>query len=662
MIIRLVLAAVLALAAFAARFDINTPGRIVRLSDPQISPDGKSIAVIVSRSNFEENRTDANLVLIDVASRQQRTLTRDRRGVAQPRWSPTGNRLGFLATVDGKTQIHILPFDGGDAFALTRTPQGVQQFSWSPDGKRIAFVTFDDPPKVEGVERHNKSFEAAHNDFLTTTHPRPSHLWIIASDGGNASRITSGNWTLPISFPPSPPAAPLSWTPDGKSVTIVKVATPYSGDFNQSTVQVLDVASGAMRQLTSHKTDEGQPLISPDGQYVAYWYPRDGQSKNVNEVMVAPFAGGEGRSVTRPLDRNVQRAIWMADSRSLLVSANDGTGVAMWIQPVDGPAKRIQTGKVVPTTGFWLDASVNPQGRIAFVGSEPMWPAELYFVESAAAGPVRLTEFNKEIAAMELGRPESIQWKGPDGLQMDGVVTYPPGFQAGRKYPLVLYVHGGPRSASKEAFSNYAQLFSAQGWVVFEPNYRGSDNLGNAFQSAIWNNAGDGPGRDVMSGVDLLKRRGFVDDTRIAVSGWSYGGYMTSWLIGHYPDVWRAAVAGAAVTDWMDQYNLGDANVRRGTAFGGSPYTDAARMAEYRKQSPMAEASRIKTPTLILATTGDYRVPISQSYRLYNALRDNGVPVRFFAYPVAGHSPTDPVHTRDVMRRWVDWLQTYLKL
>lgn len=656
-----ILCAVAVLPGSAARFDINTPGRIARLADPQISPDGKTIAVVVSRSNFEENRSDTQLVAVDVASKRQSILTRDRRSVAQPRWSPDGARLAFLAAIDGKPQVHILSLSGGDAVILTKAPQGVQQYSWSPDGRQIAYVTTDEAPKKEGEERHNKSFEVQYNDFLQTTQPLPAHLWIISADGSNkARRITSGAWTLPISFPPSPPAAPLSWTPDGKSVAIVKVASPYSGDFNQSSVQILDIETGRMRPLTSHSKDEAQPQLSPDGRYVSFWYPRDNNTKNVNEIFLAPFEGGEGRSLTRAIDRNVQRSIWMPDSKSMLVSANDGTGVGMWVQPIDGPARRINTGKVVPTAAFWLDASVNPQGKIAFTGSEPAWPTELYYLESANASPVKLTAFNKAIADMELGRVETVRWDGPDNYKMDGVVTYPPDFQNGRKYPLVLYIHGGPRSASKEAFSNFAQLFAAQGWVVFEPNYRGSDNLGNTFQAAIWNDAGAGPGRDVISGIEMLKKRGFVDESRMGVSGWSYGGYMTTWLLGHYPNLWKGAVAGAAVTDWFDQYNLGDANVRRGSAFGGSPYTDAARMQSYREQSPMTEATKIKTPTLILATTGDYRVPITQSYRLYHALRDNGVKVKFFAYPVSGHSPTDPVHTRDVMRRYVEWLREHL--
>ena len=196
---------------------------------------------------------------------------------------------------------------------------------------------------------------------------------------------------------------------------------------------------------------------------------------------------------------------------------------------------------------------MGPAGELAFTGSEPAHPAELYYLRRRcrAASAHRFQSRNRRDRARPHGNGT---WEN-EGFHCDGVVTYPPDFVAGKKYPLVLYVHGGPRSASKEAFSSRAQLLAAQGWMVFEPNYRGSDNLGNAFQAAIWNDAGAGPGRDVMAGVAMLEKRGFVDSARMAVSGWSYGGYMTTWLLGNYPDRWKAAIAGAAVTDWLDQYD-----------------------------------------------------------------------------------------------------------
>jgi dipeptidyl aminopeptidase/acylaminoacyl peptidase len=647
----------------ASRFAIESVGKIVRVADPQISPDGKTIALVASRTNFEEDRYDPELVLIDVATRTQRVMTHDRRGLTQPRWSPNGSQLAFLATIDGKAQVFLMSLDGGDAWQLTRSTTGVQQFAWRPGpGGQIAYVATDEAPKATGEERHNHAFEIRNNHFLLQEAPRPAHVWLIAADGkGVAGRLTSGEWTLPLSLPPGPPSSPLSWSPDGKQLAVVKVATPYTGDSEKSAIQLLDVDTGALRAFSGGTRLEGAPLFSPDGRHLAYSYPRDGETKNVGEIYVGPAAGGDTASVTRPLDRNAARAIWMPDGNSMLVSANDGTTTALWIQPIDhGKARRIAMGNIVATTAFWLDASVGPKGEIALTGSEPGRPTEMYYLASPDAKPQRMTDFNHETAALDLGRSETISWDC-DTFHVDGVVTYPPDFVATKKYPLVLYIHGGPRSASKETFSSRTQLLAAQEWIVFEPNYRGSDNLGNAFQAGIWNDAGKGPGRDVMAGVAALEKRGFIDTARMAVSGWSYGGYMTTWLLGNYPGQWKAAVAGAAVTDWLDQYNYGDANVRRAWAFGGSPYTDGKRLEAFREQSPITYASKIKAPTLILSDTGDYRVPITQSFQLYHVLTDNGVTTQFIAYPVTGHSPTDPVHSRDIDRRWIAWLTKYLE-
>jgi dipeptidyl aminopeptidase/acylaminoacyl peptidase len=651
-------------AVCAARFAIESAGKIVRVADPEISPDGKTIALVVSRTNFEEDRYDPELVLIDVATRAQHTMTHDRRGLSQPRWSPDGSRLAFLAAVEGKPQIFVMAVSGGEAWQVTKSATGVQQYAWRPGAtNQIAYVATDEAPKVTGEERHNRAFEIRNNHFLLQEAPRPAHVWLIGADGKAARRLTSGEWTLPVSLPPSAPSSPLSWSPDGKRLAIVKMATVYTGDSDKSAIQLLDAESGELKALTGRTRLESQPVFSPDGRHIAHWYPRDGDTKNVNEIYVGPAAGGDSASVTGALDRNVQRAIWMPDGKEMLVSANDGTGTGLWIQPVEGAnagkPRRIEMGDVVATAPFWLDASVGPKGEIALTGSEPGRPAEMYYLASADAKPRRMTDFNRDTAALELGKTETIHWDS-DAFHMDGVVTYPPDFAAGKKYPLVLYIHGGPRSASKQAFSSRAQLLAAQEWLVFEPNYRGSDNLGNAFQAAIWNDAGKGPGRDVMAGVAALEKRGFIDSARMAVSGWSYGGYMTTWLLGNYPERWKAAVSGAAVTDWLDQYDYGDANVRRGAAFGGSPYTDEKRLESYREQSPITYAGKIKAPTLILSDTGDYRVPITQSFQLYHVLSDNGVTTQFIAYPVTGHSPSDPVHTRDIDRRWIAWLAKYL--
>jgi len=658
----LLFVAVSALAQ-SRRIELDDLGRIVRLSDPQIAPDGKSIVIVQSRANYDENRYDADLVSVDVASGTQRKLTEDRRGVNQPRFSPSGDRLAFLSSVSiasgqpARPQIFVMPMAGGDTRRITSAPKGVQQYAWSPDGRTIAYATEDEAEKKTGPERFNDSFEIENDDVFIQSQRLPTHVWAVPASGGEAKRVTSGSWSLPISYPPGAPASPLAWSPDGRSLAIVRLATPHSGDNDRATIQIVDVATGQMRGVTGRERLEGQPTFSPDGSQIAYWQPREGDTGSVNEIHQAPSAGGPGKSLTRALDRNAARSIWMPDGKSLLVGANDTTRVALWLQPLDGPARKLDLGTASPASSFWVDVAVGKDGSIAFTATDPARPAELYYMASATTAPKRLTNVNTEIAGLNLGKTEVITWKS-DGFAHNGILTYPPDFAPGRKYPLVLVIHGGPRAASLETFATNPQIMAAKGWVVFQPNYRGSDQIGSAYQRAIVNDAGAGPGRDVMAGVEAVKQRGFVDTTKIAVSGWSYGGYMTTWLLGNYSG-WRVAVAGAAVTDWMDQYNLGDANVRRGAAFGGSPWTDPKRMQAFMDQSPIAYVSKIRTPTLVMTNTQDYRVPPTQSFKLYHALKDNGVPTKFIGYPIFGHNANDPVRSRDVQRRWIGWIEQY---
>ncbi len=651
------------LSAQMRHIELNDYAKITSVSDPQISPDGRSIVFVVSRPNLEQDRSDRELVLIDIATGAQQVLTYERKEVGSPRWSPNGDRLAFVAAdgtgKDAKPQMFLLSMGGGEARKITDALNGIEQLAWRPDGKEIAYVTSDEPENKKEIEKHHDAFEAGDNDFLATEAALPSHIWILPAEGGKARRLTSGTWSLPKSAPPSSPASPISWSPDGKWLLLTRQEYPHQGDADLTTLQMLNVETGEIRKLTKHDKFESFGLFSPDGSHVAYWYPRDGDPNNENEILVTQTTGGDGSDATRSIDHDLMRAIWMPDGNSLLVGGHDGTQTSLWVQPLAGAAKKLPLGDISPSWLFWVDAFVGRKGEIAFTGSTPTQPSELYYMAPANDKPRRLTDFNHEIASLALGKAERFEWKGPDGFQEDGVLFYPPDFQKDHKYPLVLIIHGGPQASTTTQFSFLPQLMATHGFVVFSPNYRGSDNLGNAYQRAIWNDAGDGPGRDVIAGIDALKKRSFIDTSKIGVTGWSYGGYMTSWLIGHY-QIWKAAVAGAPVTDLYDEYNLADGNVSARYSFKGSPYM-GENLKDYRAQSPITYAAQMKTPTLILHDTGDARVTITQGYSLYHALKDNGVPVKFIVYPVAGHFPGDPVRAMDVDRRWVEWMDQYLK-
>lgn len=627
--------------------------KIVRVSDPQISPDGKTIAFVVGRANLKDDRWDSEIEFVDVASKRVRVMTHDRMGVGMPRWSPSGDRLAFLAQ-DGnkKGQIFVLPVDGGDAAQMTHAKAGAGSLAWRPDGEALAYSAVDEEPEKKDEAKFEDAFEVGNNDDLARTRPMPVHLWMVTIKDGSVKRVTSGAWSLPVRYPSGPAA--IAFTPDGGSIVYVRAETPITGDTDTSRLMVVNVASGESKALTGAGVEEDGPILSFDGKQVAYQTSRDGARKNDTSLYVVATAGGKGMDAAYGLDRSISGAAWMPD-RSLLVAAVDHTKGAFWVQPLEGKATRLELGGLNPGGGV----NVGKGGGLAFTATRADRPAELFYMAKAGDAPVQMTHLQTATDGLALGKSETVHWKC-EQFEESGVLTYPPEYVAGKKYAMVLYIHGGPKSASVDSFTPSAQILAGRGWLVFEPNYRGSNSDGNAYEAAISGDAGVGPGHDVMAGVKMLESRGIVDEKRIAVSGWSYGGFMTSWLIGNYPEVWRAAVAGAPVTDLTDQYALSDVHWLAGDVFGPSPFVKD-NLKLYVAESPITYASKMKTPTLILSDVGDYRVPTTEAYKLYHALKDNGVPVKFMAYPVTGHSPADPIRARDVWRRWVAWLEPYLE-
>ncbi len=641
--------------AQAKRFAADDLPGIVRLADPQLAPDGKAVAVVMSRANLKDNRWDAELTLIDVASKAQRALTQGRQGLVNPRWSPDGRSLAFIANdAGGVGQLWVLSLGGGDARLLTRGKTPVTQLAWRPDGAAIAFAAADEVPEKTGEARFEDAFEVGNNGFLERAAGQSVHIWALTLADGARRQITSGATSLPIALAPNGPASQIAWTPDGRSIVFAQIDRPATGDADSARLALVDVADGKVRLVSPDGGRQGEPKLSPDGRKLAFTAPRDGVAANQSRVKLAALSGTAIPTDAAPaLDRALNPLDWMPDSSRLLLSGNDVNRAALWLAGKDGRTTRLALGTLNPTT-----AMVGKSGAIVFTATSPDRPAELYLLTRPDAPPVRLTDVQTVTNGVALGRQEVVNWQS-DSFAANGILTYPPGYVPGRKLPLVLLIHGGPTAASLETFSDVPQTLASKGWLVFEPNYRGSNNLGHAFQEAIIRDAGAGPGRDVMAGIAALKARGLVDENRIAVTGWSYGGYMASWLIGNYPDAWQAAIAGAPVTDMLDQYTTGDSNRTRAAQLGPSPFI-GDNLASYAAQSPISYAWRAKTPTLILANVGDWRVTIPQAYKLYRALKDNGVPVSFFAYPISGHNPIDPIRNRDRWRRWAAFLTPYL--
>jgi dipeptidyl aminopeptidase/acylaminoacyl peptidase len=637
-------------ASIAALFSIPAMQHIVTLREATISPDASRIAFVASRADLNRNRYDDTLEIYDMKSRRLRSISVRHDSVGAIAWSPNALRLAAVMDVPTthRSQLFLIDPVTGSERRLTDGATSVGSIAWRPDGARIAFIREENVRPKHGAAAYEDGFEVTDNPYLATKAAQPSHVWLVDMHG-HEQRLTGGAES---------DDGPLSWSPDGTSLVFDRGPAVY-GERDLARVVRLDLASQRVADATPHSQYEGPAEVSPDGRQVVYLYGHDGSPVNQSEAWVVDTSGSGDRDASAVLDRSVSSAAWMPNSRALLLQVNDNASASLVMQPLNGRARKLPLGRVVAAR-IDTQGSIARNGSIVFIGSESAHPDELYILHRGAGAPERLTSFNESIARLQLGKRMRVTWRSADGFTEDGVLTYPAGYVSGRTYALVLHIHGGPYETSTLAFSSFDELAAARGYLVFAPNYRGSTDRGNAYVRAIYNDPSRGPGRDIMAGVAAVVRMGIVDRSRVGVSGWSYGGQLTSWLEGRY-HVWKAAVAGAAVNDLIVDYATADDIDDDRLIFDiPSPFTGNA-IARWRDQSPISYAGQIRTPTLILCNVYDVRVPIVESYEMYHALRDNGVPVRFIAYPTTGHLPNGPVRLADVYTRWLNWFDVYLK-
>ena len=624
---------------------------LTAIAAPRISPDGRHVVAIVRRADFAKNRFDGELVLVDAASGALRPLVTERRGISSPRWSPDGRSIAFVAVEPApeavgdakprkpKPQLYVLPLDGGEARRVTAAEEGVASFAWEPDGRGFAYVSPDPSPDKARIDKHDDWFTVGDVPWNTTESARPDHLWTIAADGSANRRVTMGPWSLV-----GEPAVAA-----GARTAYAVRRSGEAGHYRDRTLVAIDLRSGAVRTVRSGPA-EG-PALGGDGKTLFFGAERTGAFAQT-DLWIAPAAGPE-RDLSVRFDRNVIDFVPAPDGGALAV-VHDGVRARIVAFAPDGASHVLPLGEVAAAAGI----SVARDGTLAFTGAAPDRPDELYVLRPHAGAPVRLTHLNAKIAAHTLGSSREITWRTRDGFTADGVLTTPPEFSAAKKYPLVLVIHGGPTATSTLAFSSLVQLMTARGWVVFQPNYRGSDNLGWRFAQTTVPGITSVPGADILAGLDAVTKLGFIDTARIGVSGWSEGGLLTSWLIGH-DTRWRAAMTGAGVHDWVGYANLTDARDFTPNFLGTPLWSGEKAAALYAAESPLSFANAVKTPTLIMTDAGDGRVPTPLSYAFAHALRAAGVPVEMVVIPADGHFPADPLHREDVNRRWVDWFAAH---
>jgi dipeptidyl aminopeptidase/acylaminoacyl peptidase len=639
---------ILATLVLGATLTLADLRKIVGVGQPEISPDATRVIVSIARRNFDKDRMDTDLVLIDVATHAQRKLLRavQLSGFA---WSPNGAEIAYVAVPssgDDKTQqLFVLPLNGGEPLQLTHEKNGVGGFAWRPDSKALAYAAEPESPNAKAIEHGENAFDVTEEAWTEQSPTATRELYEIYAAGGKSRRIGDGSVKA---------AGGFTYAADGNSIFVTRLTTGASPNQYLAreivNMRVRDGHVTALPQLSPTQTD---PTRSLDGKHLAFAFSNPHGSMQ-EEVGIANATGQNPQWVSRSLDRNVADLAVMPDG-SVVVTADDHTRRGLF-HLAGGASTAVPLGDVQPAS----DLSIARDGTIAFAAARQDRPRDVYVLRPHASAPQQLTNENPWLAHYTIPKSATINWKTSDGMNADGVLIYPPNWRAGAKAPLVLMIHGGPTAESTSAFDSFAFVLASHGWFVFEPNYRGSDGLGLNFARTTVPHITSVPGDDIERGLDAVLKLGVVDPSQIAVSGWSEGGLMTSWLITH-DTRWKAAVSGAAVNDWIQYGAMTDAKSFTPQFLGPKPWDDPSLFSIYKSESPLTYADRVKTPTLILSDAGDFRVPTPLAYEFYHAVRATGTTVKFVIWPVVGHFPSDPVRSEDVYRQWEAWLVTYLK-
>jgi len=614
------------------------------VSDAQISPDGRWVAYVVTAADMKEDANDADIWLVATSGGQPIRLTTSNKSDTQPRWSPDGKHIAFVSARLDKPQIFLISPFGGEAEKLTDSKTGVQSFQWSPDGSRIAFVAQQEPTAEE--EKRQKDKDDAQ---VIDKNFKCSRIHIVDVQTRKAREVVSGEFT----------ASDPQWSPDGRSIAYTTNPTPKADDGALSDIWILNVESGKSAKLVDNDGPDVAPRWSPDGKWIAF-LSREATNGVLGQPRLTIVAAERGapRVVTAGFEYQPGAPRWSADGKTIFFTCSTGTTSQMYsVSAAGGKASQLtNVSGVLSQPAFSKDGSI-----FAFTRQDLEHPDDVYVARSLSiSDAVKLTDHNPQLNSIQTGHGEVIKWKGRDGLEIEGLLIYPVGYQQGKRYPTIALIHGGPSGVWTQSFpgswGNFGHVWAGKGWVVFYPNIRGSSGYGEKFLLSNVKDWGGGDYQDIQSGLDELVARGISDPDRLGQSGWSYGGYMTAWTLTQ-TNRFKAVMVGAGLTNMYSMYSTNDLQRVLDSYFGGEPWDNTEL---YWSRSAMAFIKKAKTPTLILHGGSDTRVPPGQAQELYMGLRKNHVPVEMVLFPREPHGLQEPRHRLDKMRREYSWFSKWV--
>jgi len=661
-----------AMPASAASLTAADLMKLARLSDPQVSPDGRTVAYTASQPNLAANNSNSDLWVVPLAGGEARRLTNHPTADSRPRWSPDGKVIGFLSRRGGAQQVYSVEPRGGEPRQLTRVESGVESFLWiTPQQLLVVSDVYPDcqgkkPPAAAVVCNKQKAEQAgkptaarAYDELLyrhwdTWEDGKRTHLLVVPTDGSDAIDLTLGSRDVP----PFNLAGPddFAVSPDGKEVAFARNDDRQPALSTNADLFVVPTAGGPERKLPAALGYDGSPQYSPDGKSIAFRsQARAGYEADRWRLMVYDRASGAVREVTTGFADHVEAFAWSPDSGTIYFTAGVNARTPVFAVSAAGGAVRMVS------QGSFGDLSIGGDGQFLVTTAVSLThPPEIVRIGVDGAAPSRLTRANDALLhPFGLREGESVTYTGAAGKTVQAWIVRPPAFDPAKKYPLLVLIHGGPQGVWSDSwtFRWNAQVFAAAGYVVFAPNPRGSTGWGQEFVDDVNRDWGGRAYEDVMKGTDFAEALPYVEKGRTVAAGASYGGYMVNWIAGH-TDRFKALVSHDGIFDLPSMYGSTEELWFTDWEFGGPPWENPE---VYARHNPAAFAKNFKTPTLVVHGELDYRVPLEQGMGMFTALQRKGVPSRLLVFPDENHWVLKPANSVRWYQEVLDWLGRYSK-